>query len=81
LDYGESAQRGRNDLTQIAEAAAKVLLIRDVLIHRRDCFEARGLGSDKQLSVLEAIEPCVPGGLTLVISEEMPQAFINALVN
>ena len=62
-------------------AVAKVLLIRDVLIHGDDPFEACGLCSGKQLSVLEASESCVPRGLTIVTREEMPQAFIDALVN
>lgn len=76
----EAIRRGAKN-QQCDFAVAKVLLIRDVLIYCNDHFEACGLGSDKQLSVPETIESCVPGGLALVTSEEMPQAFINALVN
>lgn len=66
---------------QCDSAFTKVLLIRDVLIYCHDNFKACGLGRGKQLSVLQAIESCVPRGLTIVTREEMTQTFINALVN
>jgi hypothetical protein len=76
----EAIRRGTKN-QQCDFAVAKVLLIRDVLIYCNDRFEACGLGSDKQLSIPEAIESCIPRGLALVTSEEMPQAFINAFVD
>jgi hypothetical protein len=94
LDYRERIQRRRNDLPQIAEAIrrgteyqqcdfafTKVLLIRDVLIYCNDHFKACGLGSGKQLFVLETSESRIPRGLTIVTRKEMTQAFINAFVN
>jgi hypothetical protein len=76
----EAIRRGTK-YQQCDFAFTKVLLIRDVLIYCNDHFKACGLGSGKQLSVLETSESRVPRRLAIVTGEEMPQAFINALVN
>ena len=76
----EAIRRG-TEYQQCDFAFTEVLLIRDVLIYCNDHFKACGLGSGKQLSVLETSESRVPRRLTIVTGEKMPQAFINTFVN